>query len=157
VRAILRGELYRGVVVWNRTKKRDVTGDVHPTRRAKSEWHRIDRPELRIVSDEQWEAAHIRIGRFRTTATGTAVRRDYDSKYLLTGFVRCATCGGSIGAVSRSHGRQRAYFYGCQTNWKKGASICTNDLVLPINRVNDAVLKALAGDVLRPAGGQRHH
>ena len=65
--------------------------------------------------------------------------------------MRCATCGGSITVVSRSHGRHRAYFYGCLANWKRGATICPNDLVLPIDRVNDAVLKAIAGDVLRPA------
>ena len=45
-----------------------------------------------------------------TMATAVArrhiVRRDYESKYLLTGFVRCATCGGSITVVSRSHRRK---------------------------------------------------
>jgi hypothetical protein len=70
---------------------------------------------------------------------------------LLPGFVRCATCGGSITVVSRrAHGQRRVFFYGCLTNWKRGATICPNDLVLPIDRVNDAVLKAIAGDVLRP-------
>jgi len=48
------------------------------------------------------------------------VRRDYESKYLLTGFVRCTSCGGSITVVSRKHGKRRAYFYGCLTNWKRG-------------------------------------
>jgi hypothetical protein len=57
--------------------------------------------------------------------------------------------GGTV--VSRSHGRRRAYFYGCLTSWKRGATICPNDLILPIEWVNDAVLKAIAGDVLRPA------
>jgi site-specific DNA recombinase len=155
VRDVLHRELYRGSVVWNRTKKRDSTGDVNPSKRPESEWHRIYRPELRIVSDEQWEAAHARLRRTRTTmatAIGqrATVRRDYESKYLLTGFARCASCGGSITVVSRSHGQRRAYFYGCLTNWKRGASICANDLILPVDRVNDAVLKALAGDVLRP-------
>ena len=65
--------------------------------------------------------------------------------------MRCASCGGSIAVVSRAHGRQRAYFYGCLTNWKRGPTICRNDLILPISRVDDAVLKAIAGDVLRPA------
>jgi hypothetical protein len=88
-----------------------------------------------------------------TTAIGRRafVRRDYESKYLLTGFVRCTSCGASITVVSRKQGKRRAYFYGCLANWKRGASICANDLVLPIERVNDAILKALAGDVLRPA------
>lgn len=129
---------------------------MNPTRRSEAEWLRFYREDLRIVTDEQWEAAHARLRRVRTsmsTAIGNRaiVRRDYESKYLLTGFVRCATCGGSITVVSRKSGKRRAYFYGCLTNCKRGASICPNDLVLPIDRVNDAVLKALAGDVLRQA------
>ena len=156
IRDVLHRELYRGVVTWNKTRKRDATGDVHPTRRPESEWQQSNREDLRKVSDELWEAAHARVRRARTTMTTAIgkraiVRRDYESKYLLTGFVRCGTCGGSITVVSRSHGRRRAYFYGCLTNWKRGATICSNDLILPIERVNDAVLKAIAGDVLRPA------
>jgi hypothetical protein len=128
---------------------------VNPTRRPPSEWVRTVREDLRIISEELWTAAHARLHQARVTlATAIGqralVRRDYESKYLLTEFVRCATCGGSITVVSRQHGAERAYFYGCLTNWKRGA-ICRNDLVLPIDRVNDAVLKALAGDVLRPA------
>src|SRR5207244_982065 len=103
--------------------------------------------------DGQWEAAHVRIRQARTKiGERPIVRRDYESKYLLTGHARCATCRGSIAVVSRSNGQQgRAYFYGCLANWKRGAPICTNDLNLPIDRVNDAVLRSLAGDVLRPA------
>jgi hypothetical protein len=116
----------------------------------------VHRKDLRIVSDELWAAVQTHTRRAQTGMTRAigkrraVVRRDYESKYLLTGFVRCATCGGSVGVVSRSHGRKRAYFYGCTVNWKRGASICPNDLVLPIDRVNDAVLKAIAGDVLKP-------
>jgi site-specific DNA recombinase len=157
VRSILHNELYRGVLVTFKTKKRDESGDVAPTRRPESEWVRVIREDLRIVSEEQWEAAHARLRRTRTTMNTEAgrrkvARRDYDSKYLLTGFGRCTTCGGSIAVVSRrTQGRRRLYFYGCLANWKRGAAICPNDLILPIDRVNDAVLKAIAGDVLRPA------
>ena len=108
------------------------------------------------MSEAEWKAAHVRLQQARvtmTTAIGrrAIVRRDYESNYLLTGFVRCATCGGAINAVSRSHGRSRAYFYGCLTHAKRGATVCPNDLVLPIQRVDQAVLTALAGDALRPA------
>ena len=156
VRVILHNELYRGVLVTFKTKKRDASGDVNRTRRPPADWVRVEREDLRIISDEAWDAAHARLSRTRTTMTTAIgrraiVRRDYDSKYLLTGFVRCASCGGSITVVSRAHGQQRAYFYGCLTNWKRGPTICRNDLILPIGRVDDAVLKAIAGDVLRPA------
>ena len=70
---------------------------------------------------------------------------------LLTGHARCGTCDGSLAVVSRSHGRSRRFFYGCLANAKRGATVCPNDLVLPLDRVDDAVLKALGGDALRPA------
>ena len=78
------------------------------------------------------------------------VRLDYESNYLLTGFARYA-CGSSLAVVSRSHGRSRRFFYGCLAFAKRGPTVCANDVVLPLERVDDAVLKALRGDVLRPA------
>jgi site-specific DNA recombinase len=156
VNEILHRDLYRGQVVWNKTQKRNTWGQRQQHARPAAEWLHVDRPELRIVSEAAWAAAHARLSGIRTrlaTVAGirSGIRRDIDSKYLLSGFARCATCGGTISALSRSHGRQRAFFYGCLAHQKRGATVCDNALVLPVDRVNDAVLTALAGDVLRPA------
>ena len=48
-------------------------------------------------------------------------------------------------------GARRVYFYACLSNWKRGSTICANDLILPVEKVDEAVLKALGGDTLRPA------
>ena len=90
VNEVLHRPLYRGEVVWNKTKKRDAAGTTAPTTRPEAEWLRFDRPELRIVSDEAWHAAHARLGGIRsqlaTAKGGQAVgrRHDRDSKYLLS-------------------------------------------------------------------------
>jgi DNA invertase Pin-like site-specific DNA recombinase len=157
VRSVLHNELHRGVLVQFKTKKRNADGEVAATKRPPEEHVRVERKDLRIVSDDLWNAAHARLGRTRSTLTladhrrREVKRRDYDSNYLLTGHVRCTVCGGSITVVSRQHGKRRAYFYGCLANWKKGAPVCANDLVLPIEKVNQAVLAAIAADTLRPA------
>ena len=156
VRDVLHRDLYRGVHIWNQSKKRDKTGAVSPHPRPESEWLRTAREDLRIVTDAQWETAHVRLARTRvtlTTALGqrALVQRDYESKYLLTGFGRCGTCGGAFAALSRSHGRSRRFVYGCLSHAKRGRAVCPNDVILPLDRVDDAVLKALGGDVLRPA------
>ena len=43
--------LDRGEVVWNKTKKRDAGGKTAPTARPESEWLRLYREDLRVVSD----------------------------------------------------------------------------------------------------------
>jgi hypothetical protein len=104
--------------------------------------------------------AHGRLTDIRTrleTITGRRVgeasgprRRGNESSYLLSGFARCAVCGGGLGVTSRSHGRERAFFYACTAHHKRGSVVCGNGLVLAMGRVDDAVLTTLGGDVLRP-------
>ena len=55
VRQILHSPLYRGEVVWNKTRKRNAWGQVQASPRPESEWLRTSLPHLRIVSDELWE------------------------------------------------------------------------------------------------------
>ncbi len=67
VRDVLHRELYRGVIVWNRTQKRDAWGQRRPQRRSEQEWLRIEAPDLRIVADDLWQAAHDRLRGSRDT------------------------------------------------------------------------------------------
>lgn len=151
VREILHRELYRGVVVWNRTKKRDRWGQQRQHDRPDSEWMRRPAPELRIVGDDVWQAAHARVRGIRehlATVSGVAAGA---RRHLLAGFARCSICRGGMCAVSRSHGKQRVFFYGCMAHHKRGAAVCPNSLIVAVDRVNDAVLRTIGGDVLRPA------
>jgi Recombinase len=61
VRGVLHNELYRGTLVWSRTRKRDVWGQRRPSRRDESEVVRVDIPELRIVDETVWQRAHERL------------------------------------------------------------------------------------------------
>jgi hypothetical protein len=44
---------------------------------------------------------------------------------------------------------RRAFFYACTGYHKRGTSVCGDGLILPIERVDQAVLGALGGEVLR--------
>lgn len=106
---VLHRDLYRGVVVWNKTKKRNADRQTAPTTRPKSEWLRFDRPRLRVVSAAAWEAAHrgvnaARAKYERVTHGQRRPHRDRESNYLLTGFARCTLCGGGLHVRSRAHG-----------------------------------------------------
>jgi len=152
---VLHRPLYRGEVVWNKTRKRDAEGKTAVTSRPEEEWLHVDRPELRIVSDEVWTAAHrrldgARIQYERVTGGHRRPHRDRDSKYLLTGFGRCALCSGGLHVRSRSHGRRRAFFYACTSHYSRGPEVCSHVDQWPMEEIDREVLATIAGDVLSP-------
>lgn len=118
--------------------------------RPESDWVRIEQPDLRIVSAAAWDAAYRRLDGIRThleqASGGRSGRRqrDIESRYLLSGFARCAVCGGSVGVLDR---RQ----YGCIAYHKRGTTVCRNAVKLPVATLDEAVLTKLRVDVLRPA------
>jgi hypothetical protein len=81
-------------------------------------------------------------GHVSTGRTGRPRRRDIESPYLLSGFARCADCGGSLGVLDR---RQ----YGCIAHHKRGTTVCGNGVRLPLAMLDDAVLRELR-DKLKP-------
>jgi hypothetical protein len=157
VNEVLHRPLYRGEIVWNRSRKRNRWGQHDQTARPEGEWLRLPAPELRIVSDVLWDNVHGRLASIRgrlQEATGAklgARSRDIESRHLLPGFARCALCGGSLAALGRDHGQERVFFYGCLAHRKRGPRICGNNLELRVANIDEAVLRRLGGDVLRPA------
>lgn len=155
---ILHRTIYRGEITWNKSRKRDQWGQQRQQARPAGEWLSIPAPELRIVSDELWSAAHARSVRRSASLTASgphlARTRDRDSKYLLSGFARCGVCGGTLSAASRSHGstqgRWRVFFYGCLAHHKRGPEVCSNGLYGRMDTLDRAVLGKLGSDVLRP-------
>ena len=157
VRAVLFRERYRGVLVWNRTRKRDRWGQRRRTTRAEAEWVRVAAPALEIVDDECWEAAHRRLGAARQLYLKGTKGRPFGrppvgspSKYLLTNLAQCGVCGSSMKVRTRSHGHVRAKFYGCSGYHDRGRTVCPNGADIPMEDANSMVLEAVLDDVLTP-------
>jgi DNA invertase Pin-like site-specific DNA recombinase len=157
VREVLYRELYRGRIVWNRTRKRNSWGQVQQHARPDADLVVVESPDLRIVSDKLWNAVHALLAESRAKyLRGTHGQlwgrpaRGAESKYLLPGLARCGICNGSLYVKSRDHGRKRAYFYGCTSYHLRGSSICPNSLEVPMTRSDQAVLDAIDRSVLRP-------
>jgi site-specific DNA recombinase len=154
VREVLFRDMYRGVVVWNRTRKRDKFGKQRQVGRAAGEWITREAPELRIVSDEQWAAAHARLDAARALYLGGTHGRPFGrpaqartaSRYLLTHLALCGECGRPLEVQSRSHGRIRARFYGCAAHRERGT--CANRRIVPMGDADAIVIEALLDDVL---------
>src|SRR5439155_1660293 len=97
VREILLRSLYRGEIIWNRKRKRDGWGVKRYLDRPEVEWIHVNAPELRIVTEELWRAAHRRLDAAREIYGGAlpSDRADHE-KYLLSGIATCKACGGSL-------------------------------------------------------------
>jgi len=152
IREMLYRNDYRGLVSWNRTQKVHKGGTKTQRRRPPDDLLTRQAPELRIVSDELWDAAHRKLAQRQTvfaprpapgTAGAAAPRLDQPSPYLLSGLGRCV-CNGALIAMSRHHGRRRGFFYGCSYNSKRGPEVCRNNLHLPQAVLDAAVLEAVA-------------
>jgi DNA invertase Pin-like site-specific DNA recombinase len=61
VREVLFRDLYRGCIAWNRTRKRNKWGVHRQAARPAADWLDVPAPQLRIVSEELWQAAHARL------------------------------------------------------------------------------------------------
>ena len=96
---ILRKEIYRGILVYNRgrTIVDPVTGRRKRVINPESEWTRVEVPHLRLVEDELWNRAQRmlakRTARITAGASGERAPSSNPNIHPLTGLVRCGDCG----------------------------------------------------------------
>ena len=155
VREILYRECYRGQLIWNKTKKRDSWGQKRRTDRPATDWLRVDAEELRIVPETLWLAAHGQLTKRRENYLQQGWRapdgRGVRQHYLLSGFARCAACGGSMQAVSSQSTTGRLFRDVCASYWNRGTSVCSNGRRVRMETADHAIRELLASEVLRPA------
>ena len=147
VRAVLHREAYRGVYVYNATKQADAWGQRKCEKRQDTDVIRTPVPLWRIVTDDLWAAAHRRLAAaadiYLRATNGQVWGRppsELASKYLLSGKLRCACCGGSMTVRSRAHGSKRFYYYICSSDDSRGKSVCGNSLLLPMKGADQEII-----------------
>jgi len=138
---LLNNEKYIGRLIWNRTHRpRDPERDGKKTLRlaGRDEWTVVEAPELRIIPQGLWEAVKRRQHARSLAANGTrAVAR---TVRLLTGFLRCAKCGGALSIRGAST-------YRCAARYDRGQSVCDAAVSVNARRAETAVLDFL-GELL---------
>ena len=118
--AMLKRELYRGVLVWGASRKADVGGRTK-VRQSRPEGDRIrlEVPALRIVDDALWHAVQARR---RTNAVTKPSGWTHGAlpPALLAGVAKCVRCGAALIRGHRNSGsgarRQRHPAYVCGTH-----------------------------------------
>jgi site-specific DNA recombinase len=147
---ILNNEMYIGRIVWNRQRfiKDPETGKRQARPNPAAEWITQDVTELRIVDDGLWNAAKARQAAVKTKRAdnGTEVQNGFRDrrrpKYLFSGLIKCACCGGGYAMIS-------ADLIGCSTARNKGT--CDNRRSFKRERLEARVLNALRYHLMDPA------
>jgi site-specific DNA recombinase len=160
IRAVLTRELYRGVVVWNRSRKRPIAwGQVNQQPRPEGEWLRVEAEHLRLVDEALWKRVESRRqeteGRAARFASGRLSGRPpkTPTPNLLAGLATCGLCGGSL--VVETSGRKdgRVPQFVCYRRRHNGT--CANNLRVSVAEMNEAVLYALEEHALTPEAIER--
>ncbi len=152
IRAMLSNERYIGRSTWNQSKWVRVPGRKGRRRvmRPESEWIKHDVPELAIVPPNLWKEVQERFTRAcakgpgRPAGTGQHV-------HLVSGLMRCGTCGGSMTIVRRKTKAGVAYSnFGCTAHYSRGAAICPNALSISERKASRTLVHALKEKLDRP-------
>lgn len=152
---ILRNERYRGAVIWNKTRKirNPKTGRTVHRHLPREEWKISPAEHLRIVSEDLWGKVEARLVAIRKTfrpgSRAGLCGRAFSQRYLLSGFLKCGSCGSNLvlvgGSGKRSEGARYRAKYGCPLH---GRGVCVNRLLLGREALEREVLAGLEREAM---------
>ncbi len=94
---ILNNPLYAGRLVWGRRQWRKNPDSEKRERRYRlrdrTEWVEVAVPELRVVDDALFDAAHAEIERRKRAPQAASPAGQTRARHLLSGLIRCSCCG----------------------------------------------------------------
>lgn len=133
---VINNELYIGVRVWNRRrKKKDVsTGRSRMVANPPGEWKRFAAEELRLIDDDTWRAARDR--QREHAGKGGGAKRP---TRLLSGLLRCGVCGGGFTLTGSGT-------YGCANYRERGT--CANGRTISVRMVEARTIGGLRAHLL---------
>ena len=151
---IINNELYIGRLIWNRLRymKDPSTGKRVSRLNPVSEWIITEAPDLRIVDDEQWQAAKARQSEIAEKYVNVteAVREHHKNnrlngvrrpRSLLSGLIFCGVCGGSYSL----RGADR---FACSNHISNGS--CSNSRTIARRELEGRVLAGLKDRMMAP-------
>ncbi len=145
---VLRNDLYRGKLLWN---KQHYVKDPNTGRRLArlnpaKEWIWQDVPGLRVIDDRLWDAVQERLDGIRSStlvkkALAQRIWEKRRAKHLLTGLTKCGICGGSLTSVGGD-------YLACSKARKQGT--CTNKRGVRRHLLENLVLTGLKDNLMKP-------
>ncbi len=145
---MLRRERYRGTLIWGHREKAYRSGTKVRIVRAEEKRTFAERPDLRIVSEELWQAAQARIAKNQRQNIGKRAPEGRPPKYMLSGLARCGVCGGSMKVLGGKDNKKPIKVYGCANHHDAGSAVCANTLRKPVEQVDQTVVDWLQDTIL---------
>lgn len=143
---ILRNPIYTGQIVWNKVKfsKDPDTGKRVSKVNPESVWEYAEVPELRIVPQDLWDA----VQEMKQTTSIVHPSHTRRPKRLLSGIVRCGSCGSSMVAG----GRDKSGGTRLRCSGYSESNICPSPTSFYIRDVEQLVLDTLSKELTHPKG-----
>jgi site-specific DNA recombinase len=141
---IIRNPLYAGTLVWNRLRmvKDPDTGRRVSRLNPRTDWQTTAVPDLAIVDDATFDAAQARLAE----RAGVAPERQRRPRHLLSGLLRCASCGSGMSTFGADRsGRKRLR---CTRTYESGD--CLDPQTFYLETVERTVLEALRAELSDP-------
>jgi site-specific DNA recombinase len=141
---IIQNELYKGRLVWNKVRmiKDPDTGKRLSRPNAKKDWQTADLPDLRIISQELFDAAQSR----KQARGHTHPNQQRRPRHMLSGLLRCGACGAGMSTNGKDKsGRIRIR---CSAATESGS--CQDAKTFYLKTVESAVLAGLETEMRHP-------
>lgn len=143
VKVILENEMYEGRLIWNRRAwmKHPETGRRTYRERPREDWIVSENDALRIVPPDI--VAEVRRRQQRNRTQQDALTASSARRYLFSGLMVCAECGGNFVIVANNR-------YGCASHKTRGDAVCRNGATVSRHIVEDRLLHSIKAQLLDP-------
>jgi site-specific DNA recombinase len=140
IKAILENELYSGTRFWNKHPRKGAklprTGKKQLRPNDTAEWITVEGYAPAPIAPELWERTRLRLQQDAQAYGAKHACHTGRRKHLLTGFVRCASCGANY--VIGVHRRGMPH-YRCSFAAARGRVVCLSRTSIPAPRLEERV------------------
>ena len=145
IRRILQNPIYIGKIINNKSVTKDFLSG---TREAipQEEWYIHERPELRIISDDDFELVQHKIKERQEQYKNDNPGNRFSNRHLFSNLIKCGECGKSFTAKVYQW-KNRYVRYRCCVHNNNGNAHCTNSVTVDeqelLNEVKSYLLTAI--------------
>ncbi len=141
IRRILQNPIYTGKIINNKTVTQDFLSGTRQ-KLPESKWFIHDKPELRLISDEDFCSVQQKIEDRREQYKNITPGNRYSNRHLFSNLIKCGECGKSFMAKVY-HWKNTYVRYRCCVHNNNGNAHCKNSVTIDENELLDEVKKYL--------------